>query len=127
MKRAAQILVFILGTSGLFLFFSLQRNVPMQQLANTEMQLNADLEPINVDLPNQPRLAMPPTPIKAIYATGWSAGSEKKTAYLIDLIKKTELNAIVIDIKDYSGNLSYRTGLELPKKYGAEREIKIEK
>lgn len=68
--------------------------------------------------PQQP-LANPPSQIKAIYVTNWSAGSEKRLKYLIKLIKDTELNAAVIDVKDYSGYISYNTSLELPKKYNA--------
>ena len=68
--------------------------------------------------PQQP-LANPPQIVKAIYATGWSAGNPKKVKYFIDLIKKTELNAIVIDIKDFSGYVLYNTELEEVKAYNA--------
>ncbi len=61
----------------------------------------------NADLPPQLPLANPPGPIKAIYATNWSAASEKKIQYFLDLLKTTELNAIVIDIKDYTGVVGY--------------------
>ena len=72
----------------------------------------ADIEP-------QPQLSNPPEVIKAIYATNWSAGSERKISALISLIRDTELNAIVIDIKDYSGYVGYNTELALPKQYRA--------
>lgn len=71
------------------------------------------------DIEPQLPLANPPEKIKAIYSTSWSAASEKKLQYLIGLIKDTELNAIVIDVKDYSGYVLYNTDLELPKKYDA--------
>ena len=74
---------------------------------------------INTDIGPQARLTNPPAIIKAIYATNWSAGSEKRLSYLIKLIKDTELNAVVIDIKDFSGYLGYNTNLELPRKYNA--------
>lgn len=45
--------------------------------------------------------------IKGVYLTAYSAGSEKKLNEIIALIKQTELNAIVIDIKDYSGLVLY--------------------
>lgn len=64
-------------------------------------------------------LENPPTLIKAIYSTAWSAGNENKIDYFIDLINSTELNAIVIDIKDYSGVLSYRPELEKVLEYDA--------
>ncbi|HSR89602.1 MAG TPA: putative glycoside hydrolase [Candidatus Udaeobacter sp.] len=48
-----------------------------------------------------------PAEIKGLYLTAFSAGSPKKVAEIIDLINKTELNAVVIDIKDYSGKVLY--------------------
>ncbi|MDD2758095.1 MAG: L-threonylcarbamoyladenylate synthase [Patescibacteria group bacterium] len=41
--------------------------------------------------------------VKGLYLTAYSAGSPAKMEEIINLIKKTELNAVVIDIKDYSG------------------------
>lgn len=73
----------------------------------------------SMDIGPQPQLVNPPQVIKAVYATSWSAGSEKKLSYLIKLIKDTELNAIVIDVKDFSGYIAYNTDLDLPKKYNA--------
>jgi len=73
----------------------------------------------NLDIEPQQPLSNPPEIIKAIYATSWSAGSTAKMNYLVNLIKETELNAIVIDIKDFSGYITYATDLELPKKYDA--------
>ncbi len=68
--------------------------------------------------PQQP-LPNPPSEIKAIYATSWSAGNEARLARLEKLISETELNAIVIDVKDYSGYVAYNTELPLPKQYRA--------
>ena len=46
---------------------------------------------------------------------------------IISLIDRTELNAVVIDIKDYSGLISYNSGAPDVKKYnlydGAIRDI----
>lgn len=78
-----------------------------------------------IDIPNQPHLANPPAIAKGIYLTGWSAGSEKKMNNITSLIGRTELNAVVIDIKDYSGNLSYAADIPLVKSSGALKEIKI--
>ncbi|MFH1188884.1 MAG: putative glycoside hydrolase [bacterium] len=68
----------------------------------------------------QKPLMHPPVTIKAIYATAWSAGSPGKREAMIDLIKDTELNAIVIDIKDYSGHVLYDTDLQDVDEYGAQ-------
>ena len=48
-----------------------------------------------------------PTPLKALYMTACVAGTPSWRADLKHLIETTELNAIVIDIKDYSGNVSF--------------------
>lgn len=77
-----------------------------------------------VDIEPQKPLANPPKEIKAVYATSWTAGYQKRMDSLINLIKETELNAIVIDIKDYSGYIAYDTNVPEVDKYGAE-EIKI--
>ncbi len=78
------------------------------------------------DIEPQKPLPNPPSVIKAIYATSWSAGSARKVDYLIDLIKTTELNAIVIDLKDFSGHTLYDSQLELVKKYKA-KDVRIPK
>lgn len=69
-------------------------------LAGPNPPKTADIEP-------QKPLANPPETIKAVYATSWSAGSAKKINYLINLIKETDLNAIVIDIKAFDGVIAY--------------------
>lgn len=63
----------------------------------------------NTDIEKQQPLPNPPKIIKAIYSTSWSASSTKKVDYFIDLITNTELNAIVVDIKDFSGLILYDT------------------
>lgn len=49
--------------------------------------------------------------VKGLYLTAYSAGNPKKMDEIINLINKTELNAVVIDIKDYSGKILYNSNL----------------
>ncbi len=49
----------------------------------------------------------PPAAVKAIYMTSWVAGTLTRRNELIKLIKETEINAVVIDIKDYSGRIAF--------------------
>ncbi len=49
--------------------------------------------------------------VKGLYLTAYSAGSKTKINEIINLIKQTELNAVVIDIKDYSGLVLYDSQL----------------
>lgn len=46
--------------------------------------------------------------IKGVYVTAYSAGGERM-ASLLNLLDKTELNSMVIDIKDDLGNITYKT------------------
>ncbi len=62
-----------------------------------------------------------PEIIKAIYLTSWSASSPYRINYVIDLAKNTEINAVVIDIKDWSGHISYNTEVLEAQEYNAER------
>ncbi len=48
-----------------------------------------------------------PDKVKAIYMSSWVAGSKKLRDNLVNLIDTTELNAVMIDIKDYTGRVSF--------------------
>lgn len=50
-----------------------------------------------------------PEPLKAIYMSQCAVGTPSFRTSLEKLINETELNAIVIDIKDYTGKISYPT------------------
>ena len=64
-----------------------------------------------------------PEIIKAVYLTSWSAASPYMVNYVIDLAKNTEINAVVVDIKDWSGYVSYNTEVAEVEKYNAERYL----
>ena len=67
--------------------------------------------------------AVVPGKVVAVYLTSWSASDESKVDYVIDLSKRTEVNAVVIDVKDWSGRIPYNTDVPDAEKYGAERVI----
>lgn len=69
------------------------------------------------------KLSNPPEIIKAVYVTGWSAGTQKYLNYLSNLFKKTEINAVVVDIKGSSGFVSYASGAEEVKKYNLDNDV----
>ncbi len=48
-----------------------------------------------------------PDPLKAVYMTSWAAGNQRFRKELFDLVDNTEINAVVIDVKDYSGKISF--------------------
>lgn len=53
-----------------------------------------------------------PEPVKALYMTSWVASTPSLAKKVIDLVDTTEANALVIDIKDYTGNISFISGDE---------------
>ena len=55
----------------------------------------------------------PPVNVKGIYITGWKAGQEKEFEQLLELTDKTEINAMVIDVKDNTGRMTYRSNLPM--------------
>jgi hypothetical protein len=48
-----------------------------------------------------------PEPVKAIYMTACVAGTPSFRAKLLKLANETEINTIMIDIKDYTGTVSF--------------------
>lgn len=61
-----------------------------------------------------------PQVVRGIYATGWIAGSSKWFPRLVQFIRATQVNSIVIDIKDDEGTLSYKSGVDMAKEVGAD-------
>lgn len=57
--------------------------------------------------------------VKGIYLTGYTAGSDKKFNELLEFVKSTGLNAMVIDAKDDDGRISWITEIPLAKEIGS--------
>lgn len=60
-----------------------------------------------------------PESVKAIYMSSWVAGNKKLREKLVKIIDETEINSVVIDIKDYTGRISYIPDNEELKKFGS--------
>ncbi len=66
-----------------------------------------------------------PEYVRALYMSGWVAGSETFRNSLIKLVDDTELNAVVIDVKDSTGRVSFATdNSEIQKIGSSENRIK---
>lgn len=71
----------------------------------------------------------PPSPaplpaggVRGIYLTGWTAGHARNFAKLVSLLDRTELNAMVIDVKD-NGLVSYDLEVPLAREIRASRRM----
>ena len=67
-----------------------------------------------------PSYVSTPKPVKGIYLTSWTASNVKLRNDLVKLIDDTEINTIVIDIKDYSGKIVFPVENAALKQYGSE-------
>ncbi|OZV10630.1 glycoside hydrolase [Tissierella sp. P1] len=62
--------------------------------------------------------------VKAIYMTGHTLGLKSRFYDLVDLIDKSELNAVVIDVKDDYGELTYKSSIPMVKELEADKIVK---
>jgi hypothetical protein len=82
--------------------------------SSSTQNLNSDV-PVKIVPQPAPIMKVKPAKktIRAIYLTAYSAGSEKKVTNILAEIKNSNINAVVIDIKDYSGYLSYDSNIKM--------------
>ncbi|SDX54165.1 putative glycoside hydrolase [Paenibacillus sp. CF384] len=71
------------------------------------------------------KIHKPEQPVRGIYVSGWVAGSKKRMDALIDLLDKTDLNAMVIDVKNDYGQMTYNSKLPAVHAIGADRHVAI--
>ncbi len=63
--------------------------------------------------------------VKGLYVTGNTAGSDYIN-HLVDLLNKTQLNSLVIDVKEDRGYLTFKSNNPLIKEIGSDRRTFIE-
>src|SRR5687767_3887259 len=99
----------LMAGGGMVLLFVLTTNVivpaffPTSYSAEIADEAALALFPV----PPQAMHVKTPEPLKALYMTSCVASVQSWRESLKELIKTTELNAVVIDIKDYTGTVSY--------------------
>lgn len=105
MKKAANI--FIVGAmSALLLFFFYSFTFSSESSYNSEANVVSN-QPIKKE---EVMHLKTPAPLKGVYMTQCIASRPDLRKNVVKLIEETELNAIVIDIKDYTGTVSFETG-----------------
>jgi hypothetical protein len=60
-----------------------------------------------------------PETVHAVYFTSWAAGTPSFRKGLLDVVSSTTVNSIVIDVKDYSGRVSFPIDDPLIKEIGS--------
>jgi hypothetical protein len=111
------------------LFTPLNYEAPVPSARNAQQEIGN--EPQDIGNKIQEIAPLPPvvhvkTPdaVKAIYMSSWVAGTPSVRERVIGIVNHTEANSMVIDIKDYSGRISYEvTDPELQKIGSVEERI----
>jgi hypothetical protein len=70
-----------------------------------------------------PPLGQPPARIRALYVNAWAFGG-KRFHDLVRLADRTEINAFVVDVKDDTGYLTYRSEVGTAIEIGANRQLR---
>lgn len=78
--------------------------------------------PAGSDWPPPP-ITPPPAVVRAIYLNAWTFGSPRFYD-LVRLADTTEINAFVVDVKDDTGYLTYRSSVPTARLIGADRELR---
>jgi hypothetical protein len=72
---------------------------------------------------NTTKIYLRPIKVKALYLTFWGASNNSKTLKnILELIDKTEANAIVVDIKNEYGSTLFLTSFKQANSYGAHND-----
>ncbi|MFL5506853.1 MAG: putative glycoside hydrolase, partial [Gemmatimonadales bacterium] len=72
--------------------------------------------------PAPPALAVP-SPVRALYVNAWAFGTQR-FGRLLDLVSGTEVNSLVIDVKDDTGYLTYRSDVPTAIEIGANTQLR---
>ncbi len=129
------LIVALLAIIGLFFVSSTFREVeivvdPKLELAELSkkgifkeivIKENEAVLDFEVNVEEKKRFFDAPEIVRAIYLTEWSAATGWRVQQAIELASSTEMNTIVVDIKDWSGFIIYDTNVPEADEYGAER------
>jgi|SRR5689334_7367445 hypothetical protein len=75
--------------------------------------------------PSELTVKLPPHPIRAAYLTYYGVADKGIRQRVLDLVARTELNAVVIDVKGDRGLIPYRTGVQAALDAGAQGPVII--
>ncbi len=101
-----------LSVSAFAISFASFYALPASSVSFQNQEATTSTPEVTTQEPEAPRIVVThiktPEPVKGIYMTSWVAGTSRLREPIIDLIDQTEANSIIIDIKDYSGGISFK-------------------
>ena len=110
----------ILGASFLISFaFAVSAYLPDSHLVTLSSPKEFQEQRITSTLPYPASLRVEKPEVKGIHVTSWIAGERRYFPVLIKLIDETELNTIVIDLKESDGRIAYEADVPLARTSGS--------
>ncbi len=111
-------IMFLAGT-----YFVIPQVLPISYSSESSTEIAVDLPPINEESEEPEEVfiathAQIPEAVKAIYMTQCVVATPSFRSSLVTLIEETEINSVIIDIKDYTGSLVFRSNHPLLKDNG---------
>lgn len=85
----------------------------------TEETQEEKTEPIEVTTAPEPEPERIPVKVKGVYLSAYTAGNEEKMDEMIQKIDETEVNAVVIDVKDDNGRITFSMDNQMAEEIGA--------
>lgn len=113
----------LMGLSAIIFYWQIvvtEQNIFLSQAMFTDSHLKLAIRQVRSQILK--RVATPDI-VKGVYVTAITAGNNQRMDYFIDLIDRTELNSIVIDIKADNGWVAYNTDDDLINELGTEKII----
>lgn len=77
--------------------------------------------PLQLSRAEAQQIKLQPFSPKALYLSFWAADSQFKRSEFQQLIDRTDINALVIDLKSSRGHIAYRSNIPLASEIGAQR------
>src|SRR3989344_532374 len=96
-------ILFVVGAGGAFFFIY----VNAQKISVFDYSKGTTTTATTTEEIFVPTHVSTPTEVRAIYMTSWVAGTKSFRDELVSLIEETEINSVVIYIKDYSGKIAF--------------------
>ncbi len=90
-----------------------------------EEALKEELGPYFVPLPPLEQEDNPPVKAKGLYLTGNSVGLRSRFENILEMVETTELNSLVIDVKNDHGRMTYPSEIEIVQEVEANRSAPV--
>lgn len=97
-----------------------KQNVPVKSRVVTEQNVSKTqpVEPVTPK-PSAPEVKLSKEPVRGIYVTSWVSGSQRMADIIAFIKANKDINAIVIDVKDDTGVISYPSNIPLAREIGS--------